>query len=227
MTPPDEGVPPDAPKRGPDKGYADGSFPDGRMNAPAALRNRDAITNALTQIAPASGRALELASGTGQHVIHFARAMPGLTWQPTDPAADRRASIVAWQRAEPSSNLLPPLPLDACTPGWAADHGPADLIFVANLLHLVSEGEARICLTEMAKALAPGGCVAIYGPFLRDGVATSEGDAAFDARIRAEMPDHGYKDLDWTLGTLTRAGLVPDAPLPMPANNLLMVARKH
>jgi SAM-dependent methyltransferase len=132
---------------------------------------------------PASGRALEIASGTGEHVIRFAGAMPGLVWQPTDPAADRRASIRAWRAAEHVDTILDPLDLDACTPGWAAVHDPADLIFLANLLHLVTEGEARICLSEMAAALAPGGCAAVYGPF-------------------------------------------PEAPHVMPANNLLLVARK-
>ncbi|MEJ6390614.1 DUF938 domain-containing protein [Gymnodinialimonas ulvae] len=213
-------------KRGPDKTYAEGGFSDGRLSAPAALRNRDDIASALADLAPATGRALEIASGTGEHVIRFARAMPGLTWQPTDPAADRRASIVAWRAAEPSRNILDPVDLDACTTGWAATHGPADLIFLANLLHLVTEAEARACLTEMARALAPGGCAAVYGPFLRDGQTTSDGDAAFDARIRAENPDRGYKDIAWVTDLWAGANLTPAAPLAMPANNLLLVARK-
>lgn len=214
------------PKRGPDKDYAGGEYGDGRLSAPAALRNRDDIAAALADIAPSSGRALEIASGTGEHVIRFARAMPGLVWQPTDPAPDRRASILAWRVAEPSDNILAPVDLDACTPGWAASHGDADLIFLANLLHLVTEAEARICLTEMARALAPGGCCAVYGPFLRDGQATSDGDAAFDARIRAENPDRGYKDVAWVTDLWASCGLIPDAPHAMPANNLLLVARK-
>jgi hypothetical protein len=213
-------------KRGPDQRYAGGEHDDGRLSAPAALRNRDDITDALTSIAPTSGRALEIASGTGEHVIRFARAMPRLTWQPTDPASDRRASITAWRAAEPSPNILDPIDLDACTPGWAATHGPVDLIFLANLLHLVSEPEARTCLTQMAYALAPGGRACVYGPFLRAGKTTSDGDAAFDASIRANHPDRGYKDLDWVLGIWTAAGLTPDAPRAMPANNLLLVARK-
>ena len=175
---------------------------------------------------PASGRALEIASGTGEHVIRFAGAMPGLVWQPTDPAADRRASIRAWRAAEHVDTILDPLDLDACTPGWAAVHDPADLIFLANLLHLVTEGEARICLSEMAAALAPGGCAAVYGPFLRDGKTTSDGDAAFDAHIRAENPDRGYKDHAWVRDLWHDADLVPEAPHVMPANNLLLVARK-
>ena len=214
------------PKRGPDKGYAGGEFGDGRLSAPAALRNRDAIATALAAIAPAKGRALEIASGTGEHIIRFAAAMPGLIWQPTDPAPDRRVSIAAWMAVEPASNILAPADLDACLPGWSARHAPVDMIFFANLLHLVTEPEARVCLSEMAAALAPGGVAAVYGPFLRDGRTTSEGDAAFDARIQAETPGHGYKDLAWVTQVWSNAGLSPEPPQPMPANNLLLFARK-
>lgn len=216
---------PEASKRGPDAQYAGGDYGDGRLSAPSATRNRDDIAAALAEIAPFKGRALEIASGTGEHVIRFARAMPGLIWQPTDPAADRRASVIAWRAAEPSENILDPVDLDACVPGWAESHGPADLIFVANLLHLVTEAEARTCLSEMARALAPGGCATVYGPFLRDGQTTSEGDAVFDARIRSENPDCGYKDLDWVIGIWKDAGLIPEKSRAMPANNLLLVAR--
>ncbi len=215
-----------APKRGPDKGYAGGDFADGRMSAPAATRNRDDIVEALAQIAPKQGRALEIASGTGEHIIRFAPAMPGLIWQPTDPSPDRRASIEAWLAAEPAPNVGAPVDLDACTPGWSSTHGPVDLIFLANLLHLVTEAEAQTCLTEIAAALAPGGIATVYGPFLRNGQTTSEGDAAFDARLRADMPGCGYKDLDWVTEQWAAKGLTLNPPRQMPANNLLLSARK-
>ena len=216
---------------GPDRTYAQGNggpgdYDDGRLSAPAALRNRAAITEALTAIAPANGRALEIASGTGEHIIRFAAAMPGLMWQPSDPNPDRRASITAWSRAEPQANLAPPVDLDASAPGWAADHGPVDLIFLANLLHLISTPAAENVLAEIAAALAPGGLAALYGPYLRDGQATSDGDAAFDARIRSEMPEAGYKDRAWVEDRLTRAGLITRDAKPMPANNLLVLAQK-
>lgn len=201
------------------------SYDDGRLNAPAALRNRDALTAALKDLSP-KGRALEIASGTGQHVIRYAPAMPDVQWQPSDPDPLRRASISAWTRAEPSPNIAPPIDLDACVPGWAAQHAPYDLIFLANLLHLVPEGAARACLTEMAQALAPGGRAVVYGPFLRDGKTTSQGDAEFDARIRVENPGAGYKDVDWVRGIWADAGLQLTAPTDMPANNLLLSAVK-
>ncbi|ABD53840.1 DUF938 domain-containing protein [Jannaschia sp. CCS1] len=201
------------------------AYDDGRLDAPAALRNRDALTAALTTLAP-DGRALEIASGTGQHVIRFAPAMPGLHWQPTDPDPDRRASIAAWMAAEPAPNIAAPIHLDACAPGWAAQHDPFDIIFLANLLHLVPDAAAKICLTEMAHALAPGGCALVYGPFLRDGKTTSEGDAAFDARLKVENPGAGYKDLAWVMDIWRAAGLTPAPPQAMPANNLLLRATR-
>lgn len=236
------------------------SYDDGRLSAPAALRNRDAVTSALRALVSGSafgaaphsasgadshsasgapvlgasgagphgafGAALEIASGTGEHVIRFAPAMQHLMWQPTDPDADRRASIAAWAAAEPSPNVLPPIALDACAPGWAAQHDAYDFIFLANLLHLVPEAQAQTCLQEIAKALKPGGRAVVYGPFLRDGKTTSDGDAAFDARIKIENPGAGYKDLAWVLDLWADAGLTPAAPQDMPANNLLLSATK-
>lgn len=196
---------------------------DARLSAPSALRNRDLIAAELVRLAPAAGRALELASGTGEHVVVFAAALPGLTWQPTEPDAARRASIAAWTAAAGLPNIRPPLDLDAARPGWGAARGPVDLVVLVNLLHLISDPEARTVLTEMAAALAPGGRAAIYGPFLRDGAATSEGDAAFHASLRAQDPAIGYKDAAWTAATLAQAGLVPRGTVAMPANNLLLV----
>lgn len=201
-------------------------YTDGRLNAPAAMRNRDTLTATLAQIAPASGRALEIASGTGQHVIRFAPAMPNLSWQPTDPDPARRASITAWCQAEPAPNIHVPLSLDACVPGWAKEHAAYDLIFLANLLHLVPAKAAGVCLTEIAQALAPGGRAVVYGPFLRDGKTTSPGDAEFHARLQVENPGGGYKDIAWVHEIWTNAGLTLQAPREMPANNLLLSATR-
>ena len=196
-------------------------YDDGRLNAPAAMRNRDALTAALVDLSP-KGRALEIASGTGQHVIRYAPAMPRVMWHPSDPDPVRRASISAWMAAEPSPNIAAPIELDACAAGWAARHTPYDLIFLANLLHLVPDDDARTCLTEMAQALSPGGQAVVYGPFLRDGQTTSQGDATFHARLQVETPGAGYKDMDWIGQIWTDAGLTLATPRQMPANNLLL-----
>ena len=196
---------------------------DARISAPSALRNRDLIAAELVRLAPAQGRALEIASGTGEHVIRFAAVMPGLDWQPTDPDPVRRASIAAWNAAAGLANIRPPRDLNAAQPGWAEAEGPADLIVLVNLLHLIAEVEARVVLAEIAAALAPSGIFALYGPFLRDGEATSEGDAAFHASLRAQDPAIGYKDVVDTCAQLVAAGLSHVETVAMPANNLLLV----
>jgi SAM-dependent methyltransferase len=196
---------------------------DARISAPSALRNRDAITAELIRIAPASGRALEIASGTGEHVIAFAAVMPGLDWQPTDPDPTRRASIAAWVADAGLTNISSALNLDAARPGWAKDHDPADLIVLINLLHLISMPEVAAVLAEVAKALTPGGRFALYGPFLRDGQTTSQGDADFDAALRAQDPAIGYKDMADVIAMLQSHGLAHADTIAMPANNLLLV----
>lgn len=198
---------------------------DARRHAPAVAKNAEAILAALREIAPAQGRALEIAAGSGEHAVRFAPAFPGLAWQPTDLDPANLASIAAWAAAMPSPNLLPPVALNAAEPGWSAAWAGRDLIFWANLLHLISDAEAEIVVAEAAAALAPGGVLAIYGPFLRDGQATSEGDAAFHAHLRAQDPAIGYKDAAWVEARLARAGL-STTRREMPSNNLILHARR-
>ncbi|MBZ0122847.1 MAG: DUF938 domain-containing protein, partial [Roseovarius sp.] len=173
-----------------------------------------------------SGRALELASGTGEHVLAFAAAFPGLVWQPSDVAPERLASIDAWAATRSLPNLRGAVRLDATAPGWGRTHAGHDLIVLVNLLHLVSETEARTLVAELPAALAPGGLCAIYGPFLRGGTATSDGDARFHAALRAADPQVGYKNdadvVDW----LRAAGLRPVEVARMPANNLAFVSQR-
>ncbi|HSG57817.1 MAG TPA: DUF938 domain-containing protein, partial [Paracoccaceae bacterium] len=166
---------------------------DGRMFAPSAARNAADIATLVADHAPATGRALEIASGTGEHAVVFARAMPGLDWQPTDIDAARRASVNAHAAVAGLPNLRPAIPLDATAAGWGAAHAGQDLIVLVNLLHLISVFEAKTLIAEVAQALAPGGRFVLYGPFLRDGQTTSEGDTAFHASLRAQDPEIGYK----------------------------------
>ncbi|MFN3294139.1 MAG: DUF938 domain-containing protein [Gemmobacter sp.] len=206
----------------PDSGAA--VLPDGRRVAPSATRNAEAIRDVLVAAAPARGRALELASGTGQHAAILAQALPGLDWQPTDRDPDNLASIAAWAAWSGAANLRPARVLDAGSAGWGRAEAPCALVLAVNLLHLVSAEVAQRVVAEAAAALAPGGVLAVYGPFLRDGRTTSDGDAAFDAALRAQDPAIGYKDAAWVQGRMTAAGLAPRAPVAMPANNLFLIA---
>lgn len=141
-----------------------------KLVAPSAGRNAGDICTMLSQFAPKSGNALEIASGTGQHSIAFAEKFPNLNWQPTEIDSERRASINAYARDSNLGNIARALPLDACTPGWAAQYSGQSLIIVINLLHLISTLEANTLITEAALALAPAGRFVIYGPFMRGGL---------------------------------------------------------
>ncbi|SEL30997.1 Protein of unknown function [Roseovarius nanhaiticus] len=208
-------LPPNASNATPDTGA--------RLSAPAAVRNAAVIAEMLAVHGPHEGRALELASGTGQHVVAFAAHLPHIEWQPSDIDPDRRASIDAWADA---SNILPAIDLDATASGWGARHKGQDMIVLVNLMHLISEREAHILLHEVSDALRHGGLFALYGPFLREGRPVSDTDAEFDASLRASDPEIGYKDVDAIMRWMRDAGLHPTTPLPMPANNLMILAHQ-
>lgn len=194
---------------------------DGRRMVPSAARNAGPILQALRGLG-LRGRLLEIASGSGLHAAQMAGPL-GLIWQPTEVEPANFASILAWS-ATSAAAIQPPIRLDATEAGWAARLGVWDAVLLVNLLHLISEPAAATLLAELGAALGPGGTACLYGPFLRDGQATSPGDAAFDASLRAQDAAIGYKDLAWVTAQLAKAGLSCDI-LPMPANNLLLVVR--
>lgn len=198
---------------------------DGRLHAPAAERNAVAILSLLRHHGPAAGRVLELASGTGQHAVAFATALPGLDWCPSEVDDARLTSIRLHATDAGLTNLRDPVRLDATAPGWGRAHHGQDMVLLVNLLHLIPEGAAQTLVAEAAQALAPGGRLVLYGPFLRDGETTSDGDARFHAALQAQDPSVGYKDdfdvIDW----IHAAGLTLVDVVEMPANNLGIVAR--
>lgn len=199
---------------------------DGRMFAPSAARNVLDIATLVASHAPETGRALELASGTGEHVVIFAHRMPGLDWQPSDIDAARRASVDAHAAVAHLPNLHPAIALDATAAGWGDEHGGQDLVVLVNLLHLISAGEAKTLIAEASKALHPGGLLVLYGPFLRDGKTTSEGDTSFHASLIAQDPAIGYKD-DWgVIDWIHASHLELVQVVEMPANNMAFVARR-
>ncbi len=198
---------------------------NGKLHAPSAARNGSAIVEALLPLVPRQGNALEIASGTGEHMVRFATTFPALRWQPTDIEPDRLESIAAWCDEAGLTNVMPPVILDASVRGWADEFGGQNLIFLSNLLHLISIEEATTIIHEAAKALAPEGFFAIYGPFLRSERFASESDRLFDESLRARSPEIGYKSFESIRKIQAKAGLKPLVPIKLPANNLLLVAK--
>ena len=199
---------------------------DGRLSAPSAHRNAEPIVELVREIAIKPGNALEIASGTGQHVVKLAAALPLLNWQPSDVDETRIKSIRCWSNDHHLTNLNPPCLLDATKEGWAAEHHDQDLILLVNLLHLISIEETKILVKEVSKALAPKGVSIIYGPFMRSGELISKSDVEFHDSLINTDPDLGYKnDLDM-LNLFCEAGLVHLSTNKMPANNLAFITQK-
>jgi hypothetical protein len=193
---------------------------DGRRLPASAQRNAAPILQVLQEFDP-QGALLEIASGSGLHAALMAPKLR-VIWQPSDVDPGNLASITAWSAG--IATLRPPLLLDATQPGWHRQMPPQEAVLLVNLLHLIPEGAAAVLLAEVAACLAPQGRAFLYGPFLREGLATSAGDAAFDASLRAQDPAIGYKDLAWVLDRLAEAGLQTEVRA-MPANNLMLIAQ--
>jgi len=199
---------------------------DGRLFAPSAARNVGAIVKTLRLQAPPRGRALEIASGTGEHIIRFAAEFSEISWQPTDVDPARIKSIISWAGQSNSENLLHPILLDATQKGWARKHKPYTLIMLSNLLHLIGRTEVETLIYESSLALEKGGVLLIYGPFYRGSGFASEADEKFHQSLQAKDPEIGYKSFQDIQAFQSRCGLLTDAPVDMPANNLMLVARK-
>ena len=199
---------------------------DGRLNAPSAVRNGEHIVELVRNAAIKSGNALEIASGTGQHVVKLASALPYLNWQPSDVDEARIKSIRCWSDDQNLKNLKPPCLLDATTEGWAAEHHGQDLILLVNLLHLISTKETKILVKEMSKALASNGLSIIYGPFMRSGKLISKNDMEFHHSLINADPDLGYKNDVDMLNLFGEEGLVHLSTEKMPANNLAFILQK-
>lgn len=200
----------------------------GRLLLPAAERNRDAIATLVARVlaAMASGRALEIASGAGQHIVEHARRNPQIDWQPTEIDPARRASIDLYVAEAGLTNVRPATELDATRPGWAQEVASQDLILLANLLHLISTEEAATLIREAGQALAPGGHLMLYGPFMRGGELTSDGDRRFHRELVAADPQIGYKDDFDITDMIHTSGMELAELVEMPANNLTFIARR-
>lgn len=198
---------------------------DARRHAPATERNREPIAAILRDVLPAAGTVLEVASGTGEHAIHFARGFPALTWQPSDPDPAALASIRAWAEAARLPNLRPPLLLDAAAPAWPVDR--ADAILCINMVH-ISPWEATLgLLAGAAKLLPVGGPLVLYGPYFQRGVETAPSNLAFDESLRSRDSRWGLRPLEEVVALAQSLELHLEAVHSMPANNLTVVLRKR
>jgi SAM-dependent methyltransferase len=195
------------------------------LTYPAPERNKDPILEVLRRVLPAQGSVLEVASGTGQHIIHFAGALPHLRWQPSDPEAAHRDSIQARTQAASLSNVAPPLVLDVCDRPWPVE-GPQAVVCI-NMIHIAPWPATLALLEESARLLPPGGVLYLYGPFRRQGVPTAASNEAFDEDLRRRDPEWGLRNLEEVEQHATACGLDPCEVVQMPANNLSVVFQRR
>lgn len=195
-----------------------------QRRAPATARNRGPICNVLLPLLPSSGLILEVASGTGEHIVHFARQAPNLEWQPSDPSPEARASIAAWVAAEDITNVRPPLDLDASAAAWPIER--ADAVLCVNMLHISAWSATEGLMRGASLILGSGGLLYIYGPFRQAGVPTAASNEAFDADLRQRDARWGLRDLEQVVACAASQGMQLERVVEMPANNLSVIFRK-
>jgi SAM-dependent methyltransferase len=204
--------------------------PDGRLDAPAFHRNHQAIWPVLQQfLAGKSGDVVEAGSGTGQHVIEFARHSPEIVWWPSDLNEQHLRSIAAWRAHAGLANIRPPLRIDLSDPAWCPEmhdgSGPDQLlaVFCANVIHIAPWRVAEGLFAGAGHYLRPDGRLFLYGPFKRGGKHTALSNAVFDSSLRDNNPDWGVRDIEALEELAASAGLKLIEIAGMPANNLILV----
>jgi SAM-dependent methyltransferase len=198
---------------------------DARRMAPAAGRNRDPILSVLRRVLPLKGLVLEIASGTGEHAVYFARHLPGIVWQPSDPDAESRQSIAAWARESDLANVRPPLELNAAAPSWPISH--ADAVVCINMVHISPWTATEGLLSGAARVLPSGGVLYLYGPYKRDGRHTAPSNEAFDRDLRQRNRDWGVRDVAEVRNVASVFGLRFQEIVEMPANNLSVIFTRN
>jgi len=194
-----------------------------RLSSPAALRNRGPILDVLRTVLPQQGLVLEIASGSGEHVVHFAGALRELSWQPSDPNPEALASIASWAAAEGLATIRVPIAIDAAAASWPLAR--ANAILCINMVHISPWAATRGLMRGAATLLPPGGPLILYGPYVRAGVETAESNRAFDADLRARNPEWGLRSLQALSAEAQAHGLLLDAVHELAANNLILVYR--
>ena len=197
---------------------------DSRQFAPATQRNREPILAILREELPVRGLVLEVASGTGEHAVHFVHALPHLQWQPSDPSSEALASIAAWRETEGTSNLLAPVELDAASDDWPVTS--ADAMVCINMVHISPWAATEGLMRGAGRLLPSGAPLILYGPYRRAGHELEPSNAAFDERLKARDPRWGLRELEELAQCAAAKGLGLSKVVEMPANNLTVVFRK-
>lgn len=195
-----------------------------RRSSPAAQRNRGPIADVLARVLPPRGLVLEIASGSGEHVAFFARRMPQLEWQPSDPDPDARASIAAIADEEPSVNVLAPIALDVREPRWPVKR--ADAIVCINMIHASPPETLDALMAGAARTLPPGAPLVLYGPYRIAGVHTAPSNEEFDAWLKTRDPRWGVRDLELVIDVALEHGIDLVERVAMPANNFVLAMRR-
>ena len=204
--------------------------PDGRLDAAAYHRNHEPIWAVLEKfLAGKSGDVVEVGSGTGQHVVHFAKHTPGIVWWPSDLNENHLRSIEAWRAHSALANIRPPLRIDLTDPAWCPamqdGSGPDKLlaVFCANVIHIAPWRVAEGLLAGAGRYLRSDGRLFLYGPFKREGKHTAMSNAVFDTSLRQQDAEWGVRDIADVETLAAGAGLALVETLPMPANNMILV----
>ncbi len=195
----------------------------GQVNA-AAERNKDPILGVLERFLPQQGLVLEIASGTGQHVAHFAAAHQSLTWQPTDANDELFESIAAHAKDAGVSNVLPAVLLDVTQDQWPVS--TADAMVCINMIHISPWETTPGLFAGAGRLLSDGDKILLYGPYRRDSRHTAPSNEAFDASLRARNPSWGLRDMESVIEAAQIAGFDLEDIVEMPANNFCVVFSK-
>lgn len=196
---------------------------DPRQTAPSAARNREPILTVLQGVLREDAHVLEVASGSGEHAVFFAGFMPGVTWQPSDPDADARASIEAWRASGVTPNVRPVLDIDLQTADWQTPRESYDAIVAINVIH-ISPWEATLGLMAgAARLLAPEGRLITYGAYKRRGAHTAPSNESFDQWLKARDSRFGVRDIEAVTAAAREQGLRLQQVVEMPANNMMLI----
>lgn len=199
-------------------------MPKGPLHSPAAERNKGPILEQLVRLLPERGLVLEIASGSGQHVAHFAAACARLTWQPSDTDPELVESLAARLGSAGRANVREPLRFDVRVQPWPLTR--ADAVVCINMIHIAPWAAAVGLFSGAAPLLAPRAPLILYGPFRRGGAHTAPSNERFDANLRRRDPEWGVRDLEEVDALAAGCGFTMAETVEMPANNLLVTWRR-